>query len=645
MKAVIEIVRHELISHRNVVIAAAAVGVLTPLMVIWERDHPQVLALTLGTAFGLCTAVFLGSSSLLREQRADTLSLYLGLPTSEGSVWWGKLLGSVTVAMAGQALAALPALVLFAGRLHVTTDLNRAYGVAFLILLPLAALAHFVATSLRAEPDLLVLDLGALVVLGGVFLLGHTWLFQVTATGAMALLGTGVATVLCVATLVGGHYQLKRGRCDLRQGRAALSRAVWVPVFVAALLALGAARWTSDLRPGTTSHQFSLNASKTSPWISYGGLVMGETSLRTGARAGFLHNVETGEWHRLPRQWKDVATCDDGKSAVRLQEDQTGLRLVTFDLSSLDEIHDVAWPWHEPLQRSWAGLSPDCALAAVVSVLWAGPEGPYKEGRILVVETATGDVRFDSPLGDELFVGGGRDALFAEFDATWLSASRLRIFATSASRYQVLDVETARRAATASSAFVAPTPPGLGLKRAIRNRDETRHLLHSVSDQRSHLTLVDENGASLWTHDLDDGARSRLALLGEDVVISQRTSADSSTIFLLRDGGFVRKWPVDYDRVFLGSATPQGGLLLLAAESGADIGSRSGVFHLDPESSELEQLDTPSLPSWPVLRPHPDYTSGPSRQTQADETSGRLWRHVGKLWTFDPETPTARQVI
>ena len=652
MRSVIEIIRHELVSHRSILLAAAVLGVLAPFMVVWERDHPQLLGLTLGTAFGICTAVFLGGSSILREQRGDTLSLYFGLPSSELSIWWGKLFGSALLAIIAQALVGVPALIVFANRLHVTGDLNLAYGLTFLLLLPLVALAHVVGTWLRSEPDLLIFDLIALASLTLALVLGHSWLLEVGAQRAMVVFGIVLGAVLCIAAFLAGAYQLSRGRSDQRRGRVALSQALWSPVLISAVVTLGAARWTSDIEPFDTSHFHNLQSIGTSPWISYGGLIMDEPSLRMGAHAGFLHNVDTGDWHRTPRNWRSVSLCDDGKTAARLQEGSSGPRLVTFDLASLDVSSDVPWPWHEPLKRGWAGLSPDCRFVAVVSVLWTNAEGPFQEARLVVIETATGKLRFNTELDSEVFVGGSKQALAAHFDGTWLSENELRVFATTSSHYQILDVVASANNPSAETALVVRQPDEFSLQRAVRNRNETLHLLHATSENRSHLTLLDETGTPLWSHELDDGARSWPTLVGNDVLLSRRTTPDSSTIFLIRDGEIARSWPIDYDLVLLGPSDPQGRLVFLASDRGPDANRRQQVFRLDPRADEttanesaLEAVNGLGLPDGPVLSPQPEMSLGPSRQPQTDETLGRLWSHVTSLWIAELESGSSRRVI
>ena len=640
MRATLVIARHEIATQRNLLLAGGALGLLVLLVAVWEREHPQVLALALGLAFGGCTALFLGGSAVVREARADTLSLYLGMPMSEASLWWGKLLGSSALAILGQLLVGLPALLIFAGQLDVTHDLNRVYALSFLAILPLVALAHCVGSWLRSEPALLLIDLAALALLAVGVLVGYAWLTEVSADRGAMILGGLIVLVFVTASLFAGRHQLVHGRCDERRSRLALSRAVWLPVLTVAAVALIAARWTSSVTPDDIDHVYMLRTEGKSPWITYGGVVLDKrASLRQGVRAGFLHNVDSGEWRRLPSRWRGVRLAPNGASAVRLQDAENGLRLVTYDLASGAVAHDVAWPVTEPVASAWSAVSPNLEHLALVA------DRTRLVRHLVVAELATGELRADLNLSKLVGDEHRRIETQTAFDGVWTSDGSLRLFGVSSDNYRVFDVRLDDDRARVEPVFVTAAAPGLAIQRAIRDRSHQHHLLHSVSVERSSLAMLDQSGESLWSFELDDSGRSGIAVVGASAVVSRRVSAESSEIELIRNGEVTRSWAIDHERISLGPVDPQQRVLLVASDRGPEAGHRRRLFLLDPELDEMTVIDDVALPQEASPTPYPFTQIGPYRQPQTDETLGLLWSDFGALWTLDLEKRTTRRVL
>jgi hypothetical protein len=341
MRRVLLVAEREIVDKKVVFAAALGAGVVAlaaPLLPGVIRgsavDARNTMALVFAATFALAVALLYGASCIARDLRERRLSFYFSRPLPAASLWAGKLLGGVVLALGSAALALVPAvLVSGPGFLAWIAEPSGALVLAHVV--ALIALSHALAVMLSSRTRWLALDFTALVVLGGAT---AALLRALLLTGSEKVLGWAIAA-LAVATLVAllaaGLVQVVVGRTDAQRGHRALSLMLWA-VLAAATAALAGYTWFL-LHPSVRSLTYS--SSVHTEGRSGAVAVSGTSAGRGDCLATFVVDAVTGSATRLTvaAGWPQVVFAGDGSLATWPEpfgvSRSSGTQLMTLDLS------------------------------------------------------------------------------------------------------------------------------------------------------------------------------------------------------------------------------------------------------------------------------------------------------------------------
>jgi len=178
MRELLWITERELRERRLVLVGAFLIGLLTlatPLLPMLRSEKPLYLintgATIMGVAISVAVAILAGGSALGRDLAERRLGFYFSKPLGSMSIWGGKMLGALLLALLSGLLVVLPATLLGGGLVGGFSAGGRSFGVpSFLLgmvldLAFLVAFAHACSIALRARSKWILLDVVVLPLL------------------------------------------------------------------------------------------------------------------------------------------------------------------------------------------------------------------------------------------------------------------------------------------------------------------------------------------------------------------------------------------------------------------------------------------------------------------------------------------------
>jgi hypothetical protein len=290
------------ISERKRIFLAAAVASLLPFLApllpnIAHGDVSQaraVLAMIFLVAFGIGTAIVLGSTILVRDLAERRFSFFFSRPISSLAIWGGKILAAFLLASGAALLCALPTWIAAPGTGLVERSLAPVVttfglgGLFFGGLLLFVGLFHAAAVSIRSRSPWLVVDIVLLIACS--IVMGRSWLFLTRAevSGPRDFLNWA-PPVLLVLLLAAGGVQVAVGRTDLKRGHGAQSLTIWGVLLPLTLAGAGATYWLLTPAPSDLLVISEAKAAPAGEWIA----ISGPARHRGDARATFLLNSKT----------------------------------------------------------------------------------------------------------------------------------------------------------------------------------------------------------------------------------------------------------------------------------------------------------------------------------------------------------------
>ena len=297
MQHIWQLAVREIKERKLLFVVALALGLVAPVLSLLREMDVLIVALVLAVGLGHGVALLVGATTVNRPLREGRLGFFFNRPVGEGSLWWGKLLGTFLLSAIAQVLAFLPALLWSLVRGIELSDSLAILGASVAGLLGSVLVGHVFGTMIGSRSKASLADLAALVVSAS--LLWFAWsrlseLFAVTAQVALLSL-VGVAGL--AGALVGGWRQVKLGRVDGGRSHRALSLSVWTATLTAALLGFGFSSWVRDVDPADMA-VLAVSSGSETPWLVTQQTYPDE-DLRTGVATQFLVNAETGKWETL----------------------------------------------------------------------------------------------------------------------------------------------------------------------------------------------------------------------------------------------------------------------------------------------------------------------------------------------------------
>lgn len=289
MRTMVAVVQREIVDKRRLILASLILGALTlvlPLLRIgggMRASYGQtrdIIAAFLGFVLLNAVAIGGGMTAVARDLSERRMSFYFARPVSGLSIWAGKMLGSLLLAVACALAVVIPATLMGGGLFSIqkinsqyfsTTSPSVAFASSLLLAIIALILTHPLSIALRSRSKWLILDFVAWNVVG------FGLLAIVTKVGMRnEILGHTVtyvfAGVFLFALLVGGAVQVVVGRTDLVRGHKAMSLTVWPAVATAVILLAGYVAWLESSTPRDLRIVNVEGVSADGSWLSIEGM-------------------------------------------------------------------------------------------------------------------------------------------------------------------------------------------------------------------------------------------------------------------------------------------------------------------------------------------------------------------------------------
>ncbi len=215
-----------------------------------SRALVPTMGLAAAALLGAAAAVVMGSSMLARDTADGRLGFLFSRPLPWGTIWGGKWLAAIVLAVASAFLCSIPWMAV-----HPISSLGGHHGdswllamldgpgasLALLVLVLAAGVANLAATLFRSRSSWLALDL--VLMLAAIWAawryIAPLWRYRILSAGDWTL--PLALLPVALGLLVGSLAQVAVGRTDLRRAHRALSLGFWAVIGLT--LAVGAARW------------------------------------------------------------------------------------------------------------------------------------------------------------------------------------------------------------------------------------------------------------------------------------------------------------------------------------------------------------------------------------------------------------------
>jgi hypothetical protein len=342
MRELLWITERELRERRLVLVGAFLLGLLTlaaPLLPSVHSERPIVVMDATATVMALLlsigVAILAGGSAIGRDLAERRMGFYFSRPLGSLSIWGGKMLGALLLAIGAGLLVVLPVTFLGGGLLGGLTGLVPLHGIAGVLgglvgrtstpsfLLGLLALLSFLVvfanacnTALRARSKWILLD-----VIGLQLLLFFFWLSArpLLLAGADLLFTASLIAMACaflLAIVVAGAAGLALGRADIRVVHRGLSQTLAAVLSLFVLCFAGYSVWVRSADPSDLKQFWEASPAPTGSWVN----VAGEAAGRADYMPGFLINAATKESLRTGGMgWagaREVTFSGDGTHAA-----------------------------------------------------------------------------------------------------------------------------------------------------------------------------------------------------------------------------------------------------------------------------------------------------------------------------------------
>ncbi|MGZ8868722.1 MAG: ABC transporter permease, partial [Thermoanaerobaculia bacterium] len=274
-------------------------------------------------AFVIVVAIILGASIVGRELTERRLSFYFSRPIHGSTIWFGKLLGGLVLAVVCFAMIFVPSYLVGREKWDRAFSMRPAtIATATLIaILILFLVAHAISTIIRSRSPLAGVDLLAAAISGGI-----VWVIVASLAQALALeLATTVAKTLVGALaliLIGaGAWQLSRGRADAKRNHLEMSKFLWVSLAIVLAVVGAYTLWVFSAEVDDLKNPEGL-AGPTGEWAVVGGL----SPMRGDFHSTFVMNLANGNAVRLPIARFAGPEFSRGGKAVITEAGPTGWR-------------------------------------------------------------------------------------------------------------------------------------------------------------------------------------------------------------------------------------------------------------------------------------------------------------------------------
>jgi len=280
MRETMAVFRRDFAARRELLVLAFAVmmiAVLMPLVPGTGSYDPasvrSVASHVLALGMGWCVAAGLGLSVFCADLSAGRLGFYFARPVTARSIWAGKVLASLAIVLACEAVVILPALLAEGAHLiNIALQGWLAILCAF-VLLPilLFLFSHAVGVMGRARTAWLVLDLVGLVACAVGAWLAIRPLYVLGAAWAVVVVGVLLAIAVISALAVAGCVGLSVGRTDLRRTHGALSVTLWALLGVLMVGLTVYAGWLRNFGPSEMDDVEVFSVAPNGGWIEVWG--------------------------------------------------------------------------------------------------------------------------------------------------------------------------------------------------------------------------------------------------------------------------------------------------------------------------------------------------------------------------------------
>lgn len=390
MRATAVIAWREIVEHRNFMLAAVAVflmSVVVPRLVAfggWSSDEVRdVFTGVMAVGFTWICAGLLGAATVSATVAAGRFGFFMTRPVSGSAVWFGKILGVMVVLVVCEVIVVLP--VALSARARVVLGDIAALpllwaGLIVGIPLLLVLVGHTVATIWRAGSAWIAGDLMALAIASTVSWLSVSPLVRAVAEQAAFVIGLLSLAVFVLSVLAAGAAQITVGRCDRKRQHRAFASVLWPTLLLGFAGVAGYSTWLRSPALDDVEGAGWIVVQPDGEWIG----LASQARQRFDVEASFIVNLDDGRALRLamgsPFSPASVVTfsADGGMAAWAAGGgDQWSIRL-----ARLDNVEMIVTASPVVLdERPTLHLSPSGRRMAVV-----------QDGTLVVTEIDTGDL-------------------------------------------------------------------------------------------------------------------------------------------------------------------------------------------------------------------------------------------------------------
>ncbi|HEV8432650.1 MAG TPA: hypothetical protein VGR95_04500 [Thermoanaerobaculia bacterium] len=258
MTHLLAIACREIEERAFVLVAAIAIALVSLVVLVIphgtfaeRRGGVVILGTFLGVSFTWALAVILGATLVGRELSDKRLSFYFTRPVSASAIWFGKLIAAVVLLAVSFAIVHAIPLGFEVHEWRTMSTMTRPFAVAAILTIAIVLMlgSHVVSTCVRSRSPILALDFAALLLAVGFFIATTEPLALAFAVPPASNVAGSYIAAFLIASIVGGAWQLSRGRIDARRNHRELSKFVWSMVAVAALTMFAYSRWVLAAKP------------------------------------------------------------------------------------------------------------------------------------------------------------------------------------------------------------------------------------------------------------------------------------------------------------------------------------------------------------------------------------------------------------
>lgn len=292
MKSMLIITRREILDKRLLFLGAALCAVivlLIPLLPGARKENPvQVMTtagLFLGFLFAGLATVALGAGIISRDLAERRMTFFLARPVNTLSVWLGKALAVLLIALGLGIIPSLIPTLLGGGLFSLDKFLTDAAEMSLvlhyllheplqnliLLILLLTTLSLFLGLGMRARTPWLGLDFAVVAAVIGILWSVFRPLIIDQAERALAVLILSEVVLVILTIGLGNFLGFRRGRSDLQVSHKWTSLATAALVLGGTFAVAGYARWLVSFEIDEIAEAYVFAADNDSDWIAIKG--------------------------------------------------------------------------------------------------------------------------------------------------------------------------------------------------------------------------------------------------------------------------------------------------------------------------------------------------------------------------------------